>query len=92
MEAWQVGHPTPYSEGLGESACSRRLFDKVGKDGRRQVLCLPGTPRLETSPSIAFDSAAVSTYSSGQAEARQGFNKDGDGLDTVKNNHALLGE
>ena len=32
MEAWQVGHPTPYEEGLGESACSE-LFDKVGKDG-----------------------------------------------------------
>ena len=30
MEAWQVGHPTPYEEGLGESACSE-LFDKVGK-------------------------------------------------------------
>lgn len=84
MEAWQVGHPTPYEEGLGESACSE-LFDKVGKDGDgQQKFFASRAARLETSPSIAFDSTTVSTYSSGQAEARQGFNKDGDGLDTVK--------
>ena len=36
------------------------------------------------SPVLAFDSTTISTYSENQSEARQGFNKDGDGLNTIK--------
>lgn len=40
--------------------------------------------RLDTSPVLAFDSTTISTYSENQSEARRGFNKDGDGLNTIK--------
>lgn len=40
--------------------------------------------RLSTRPVIAYDSTTISTYSQNQHEARRGFNKDGDGLDTIK--------
>lgn len=33
---------------------------------------------------LAFDSTTISTYSENQSEARRGFNKDGDGLNTIK--------
>ena len=33
---------------------------------------------------LALDTTTFSTYSKNQIEARQGFNKDGDGLDTIK--------
>ena len=33
---------------------------------------------------LAFDSTTISTYSENQSEARQGFNKDGDRLNTIK--------
>lgn len=36
------------------------------------------------SPVLAFDSTTISTYSENQSEARRGFNKDGDGLNTIK--------
>jgi transposase len=40
--------------------------------------------RLDKSPVLAFDSTTISTYSENQSEARRGFNKDGDGLNTIK--------
>ncbi|KZK75222.1 MAG: hypothetical protein A3K90_04160 [Pelodictyon luteolum] len=33
---------------------------------------------------MAFHSTTISTYSLSQSEARRGFNKDGDGLNTIK--------
>ena len=33
---------------------------------------------------LAFDSTTISTYSENQSDARGGFNKDGDGLNTIK--------
>jgi hypothetical protein len=33
---------------------------------------------------IIGDSTTISTYSENQSEARQGFKKDGDGLNTIK--------
>ena len=40
--------------------------------------------RLGKAPVLAFDSTTISTYSENQSEARRGFNKDGDGLNTIK--------
>jgi transposase len=40
--------------------------------------------RQSKSPVLAFDSTTISTYSENQSDARRGFNKDGDGLNTIK--------
>ena len=86
IATWQVMHPIPYEEGLSKDICHRltqslgvnetfrqslfqRRFDRQGGDG---------------SLVVAFDGSTVSTYSENQVDARYGFNKDGDGLPTIK--------
>lgn len=84
MESWQITHEMPYSPGISEDVYGE-LFHSIGlnEDGIQSYFrCRAAI--LETSPAIAFDSTTISTYSENQAEARRGFNKDRDGLNTVK--------
>ena len=84
IEKWQMTHPTPYAAGLSESNYSR-LFDELGRDEQVQQNYFKNRAlRLDDAPSIAFDSTTISTYSHQQIDARQGFNKAEDGLNTVK--------
>jgi len=84
IESWQVMHSLPYSEAISEDVYGK-LFKNVGynEDG---VQCYFSSRaiRLGSSPVLAFDSTTISTYSENQSEARRGFNKDGDGLNTIK--------
>jgi len=84
IESWQVMHPLPYREGITEDIYGA-LFKCVGRneDGIQHYFSLRAK-RLDRSPVLAFDSTTISTYSENQSEARQGFNKDGDGLNTIK--------
>jgi len=84
LESWQIMHPLPYSEGISEDVCSK-LFKDVGcNEESIQDYFVSRTDRLGNSPVLAFDSTTISTYSENQSDARQGFNKDGDGLNTIK--------
>lgn len=84
IEKWQMTHPTAYAAGLSESNYSR-LFDELGRDEQVQQNYFKNRAlRLDDAPSIAFDSTTISTYSHQQIDARQGFNKAEDGLNTVK--------
>lgn len=84
LESWQVMHSLPYREGITEDVYGD-LFKDVGRneDGVQKYFSSRAT-RLDKSPVLAFDSTTISTYSENQSEARQGFNKDGDGLNTIK--------
>lgn len=84
LESWQVMHPLPYCEVITEDLYSK-LFKDIGcnEDGVQRYFSSRAT-RLDNSPVLAFDSTTISTYSENQSEARQGFNKDGDGLNTIK--------
>lgn len=84
LECWQVMHSLPYSEAITEDIYSD-LFKDVGRneDGVQRYFSSRAT-RLGKSPVLAFDSTTISTYSENQSEARRGFNKDGDGLNTIK--------
>ena len=84
IESWQITHSTPYAPGLSEDVYGD-LFREVGRDedGRQKYFANRASV-LSTNPSVAFDSTTISTYSCNQIEARQGFNKDGDGLNTIK--------
>ena len=84
LESWQVMHPLPYQEAITEDVYGK-LFKDVGRneDGVQQYFSARAT-RLGESPVLAFDSTTISTYSENQSEARRGFNKDGDGLNTIK--------
>lgn len=84
LESWQVMHPLPYCEPISEDVYGK-LFKDIGRneDGvQRYFSCR--AMRLGKSPVLAFDSTTISTYSENQSEARRGFNKDGDGLNTIK--------
>lgn len=84
LESWQVMHPLPYSEAITEDVYGK-LFRDVGRNEEGvQHYFSSRAARLSDSPVLAFDSTTISTYSENQSEARRGFNKDGDGLNTIK--------
>ena len=84
LEGWQVMHSLPYSEAITEDVYGD-LFKSVGRneDGVQRYFSFRAD-RLGKHPVLAFDSTTISTYSENQLEARRGFNKDGDGLNTIK--------
>ena len=84
LEGWHVMHSLPYSEAITEDVYGE-LFKSVGcdEDGVQRYFSFRAD-RLGKAPVLAFDSTTISTYSENQSEARRGFNKDGDGLNTIK--------
>ena len=84
LESWQVMHPLPYAQAITEEVYGN-LFKDVGcNEAGVQAYFSFRAAHLDKSPVLAFDSTTISTYSENQSEARQGFNKDGDGLNTIK--------
>ena len=84
LESWQVMHDLPYKEAITEDVYGE-LFKSIGRnEGSVQKYFSCRAARLDKSPVLAFDSTTISTYSENQSEARRGFNKDGDGLNTIK--------
>ena len=84
LEAWQLTHRLPYSAGISEDVY-HKLFAGIGLDESGiQHYFRSRADRLNCNNLIAYDSTTISTHSSNQIEARQGFNKDRDGLDTIK--------
>jgi len=84
LESWQVMHMLPYCEAITEDVYGD-LFKSVGRneDGVQHYFSSRAM-HLGKSPVLAFDSTTISTYSENQSDARRGFNKDGDGLNTIK--------
>ena len=84
LEGWQVMHLLPYPDAITEDVYGE-LFKRVGcnEDGVQRYFSFRAD-RLGKAPVLAFDSTTISTYSEKQSEARRGFNKDGDGLNTIK--------
>ncbi len=77
-------HSLPYSEAITEDVYGE-LFKNVGcnEEGVQHYFSSRAA-RLGKSPVLAFDSTTILTYSENQSEARRGFNKEGDGLNTIK--------
>ncbi len=84
LESWQVMHPLPYHEIISEDVYGK-LFKDIGRneDGVQRYFSCRAMHQSK-SPVLAFDSTTISTYSENQSDARRGFNKDGDGLNTIK--------
>lgn len=84
ITAWQYTHPLPYEDGISEDIY-HALFEKVGIDENLQQNFFAGRcSGIRSRAVLAYDSTTVSTYSGNLPEARRGFNKAGDGLDTIK--------
>lgn len=81
---WQLNHPLPYADGLTEDIY-HSLFVRIGRDESiQQNYFLSRAKGLGKMSAIAYDTTTISTYSEQQVEARYGFNKDNDGLKTIK--------
>lgn len=84
LESYQNMHNLPYQPGISEDVYSK-LFKTIGCDEEGiQHYFSCRAAKLDRKPVIALDSTTVSTYSENQSEARQGFNKDRDGLPAIK--------
>ena len=84
ITTWQFTHPLPYGEGLSEDTY-HDLFETVGRDETlMQSFFAARLSSLGSRAVLAYDSTTISTYSERISEARYGFNKAHDGLETVK--------
>lgn len=83
LKYWQIMHPVPYSN-LSEDGY-HALFKKLGQTSSVSYKYFKArAARLLRPDCIAIDSTTFGTYSQMLGDARHGFNKDGDGLNTVK--------
>ncbi len=84
MQKWQFLHPTPYAGPISKDVY-HDLFEHLGlSEDIVQNYFRARADRCHKGDAIAFDSSTISSYSRHIKETRQGFNKAGDGLDTVK--------
>ena len=84
IETWQLTHPIPYVDGITEDIYNN-LCRTIGTDETfRQRLFYERCKKLGDHPLIAFDSTTQATYSQNQIDARHGYNKDKNGLKTIK--------
>ena len=84
ITTWQFTHPLPYEEGLSEDIY-HALFESVGRDeSLMQNFFALRLQHFDKKAVLAYDSTTISTYSGRISEARYGFNKAHDGLETVK--------
>lgn len=84
ITVWQYTHPLPYEDGMSEDIY-HDLFSEVGRDeSLMQSFFISRLAGLEDTALLAYDSTTISTYSNQISEARYGFNKAHDGLETVK--------
>ena len=84
ITTWQFTHPLPYEDGLSEDIY-HILFEIIGRDESLiQSFFAMRLVHLGEKALLAYDSTTVSTYSGRISEARYGFNKAHDGLETVK--------
>ena len=84
ISTWQFTHPLPYEDGISEDVY-HDLFEAVGLDEQlQQNFFASRIAGIRDRAVLAYASTTISTYSTGIPEARRGFNKAHDGLDTVK--------
>lgn len=84
IEEWQISHTLPYREGLSEDTCYSLMKD-LGQDiSVSQKYFQYRASHAASKSSVAVDSTTISSYSEYLNDVRFGYNKDGNGLATVK--------
>lgn len=84
IEEWQISHVIPYQEGLSEDTCYS-LMKLLGQDiSISQNYFRYRAAHAVSKVSVAVDSTTVSSYSEHLNDVRFGYNKDGNGLASVK--------
>lgn len=84
MEEWEIDHMVPYEDGLSEDMC----YDLMASIGRgasvQQRYFSARADRMPSKASVAVDLTTISSYSENLNDVRYGYNKNGDGLATIK--------
>ena len=84
IEEWQISHQLPYREGLSEDTCYL-LMKQLGNDvSISQKYFYNRASHASSKASVAVDTTTISSYSENLNDVRFGYNKDGNGLATVK--------
>lgn len=83
-EHWRRNHPAPYDYPITEDVYGKLFHDIGCNENGVQKYFFTRARHLEKKDCLALDSTTISTYSKNLLEAREGFNKDADGLPTVK--------
>ena len=84
MYAWQVKHGISPEKMISEDIY-HDVFEKLGtNESLIQNYFRLRASRLDSRDSIAYDSTTISTYSDSLSQARYGYNKEHDGLPTIK--------
>lgn len=84
IEEWQISHSLPYREGLSEDTCYS-LMKYLGQDiSVSQKYFRYRASHAPSRASVAVDSTTISSYSEQLNDVRYGYNKDGNGLASVK--------
>ena len=84
MYAWQVKHGISPEKMISEDIY-HDVFEKLGtNESLIQNYFKLRASRLDSRDSIAYDSTTISTYSDSLSQARYGYNKEHDGLPTIK--------
>ena len=84
IEEWQIMHPVPYEDGLSEDVCYQ-LMKQLGYDiSVSQTYFRRRASHAPSRLSVAVDTTTLSSYSEYLNDVRYGYNKDGNGLASVK--------
>lgn len=84
IEEWQIDHMIPYESGMSEDTCYE-LMKFLGQDiSTSQNYFLQRAAHAPSRTSVAVDSTTISSYSEYLNDVRFGYNKDGNGLASVK--------
>lgn len=84
IEEWQISHRIPYEHGLSEDMCYQ-LMKELGQDiSTSQKYFQYRAAHASSRASVAVDTTTMYSYSENLNDVRYGYNKDGNGLATVK--------
>lgn len=84
IEEWLINHEIPYRDGLSEDTCYL-LMKQLGQDiNVSQRYFQQRAKHAPSKASVAVDTTTISSYSENLNDVRFGYNKDGNGLATVK--------
>ena len=84
IEEWQITHTIPYADGMSEDTCYN-LMKYLGQDiSISQKYFMYRAARMDERTSVAVDSTTYSSYSELLNDVRFGYNKDRNGLASVK--------
>ena len=84
IEEWQIMHQVSYADGLSEDVCYN-LMQQLGQDiAVSQKYFRRRANRAPSLASIAVNSTTYSSYSDLLNDVRYGYNKDGNGLASIK--------